>query len=65
MAVPKKKTTHRKQAQRRAQNFRLAAPTLVECSQCGSPKLPHHVCPTCGYYAGRQVVSQEAAAAES
>jgi ribosomal protein L32 len=22
--------------------------------------LPHHVCPTCGYYAGREVVTIEA-----
>ncbi len=25
------------------------------CSNCGSPKLPHRVCPECGFYKGRQV----------
>ncbi|MCL6451858.1 MAG: 50S ribosomal protein L32, partial [Acetobacteraceae bacterium] len=27
--------------------------------QCHEPKLPHHACPKCGYYAGRKVVEKE------
>jgi large subunit ribosomal protein L32 len=34
-------------------------PGLNECPQCHSPKLPHHACPTCGYYNGREVVKKE------
>lgn len=64
MAVPKKKTSHRKQAQRRAANSRLDAPALVECPQCRSARQPHHVCPTCGYYDGRAVIQHEAAGAK-
>jgi large subunit ribosomal protein L32 len=30
-----------------------------ECPQCHSPKLPHHVCPTCGTYNGREVIKME------
>jgi large subunit ribosomal protein L32 len=24
------------------------------CPRCGSPKLPHRVCGSCGYYAGKK-----------
>jgi large subunit ribosomal protein L32 len=27
------------------------------CGQCGEPVLPHHVCPKCGFYQGREVVA--------
>ena len=37
---------------------------LMECSQCHSAKLPHRVCPTCGYYNGREVVPVEEAVEE-
>ena len=33
------------------------APTLNECPQCHKPRRPHRVCPSCGFYAGREVVS--------
>ncbi|BDG60618.1 50S ribosomal protein L32 [Caldinitratiruptor microaerophilus] len=63
MAVPKKKKSHRKQAQRRA-HWKLTAPTLVECPRCRSMKRPHHVCPTCGHYDGRQVLKVAGAGTE-
>ncbi len=30
--------------------------TLSSCSHCGASRRPHHMCLTCGYYNGRQVV---------
>ena len=37
-----------------------AEPTAYSsCPQCKQPKLPHRVCPNCGYYAGRQAVEVE------
>ena len=33
-----------------------ASRTLEECSHCHEMKLPHHVCPNCGYYHGRLAV---------
>ncbi len=55
MAVPKGKTSkQRKHA--RAANWKVAAPTLVECPQCHELKVPHKVCDACGYYDGQQVV---------
>jgi large subunit ribosomal protein L32 len=52
MAVPKKKTSHQKQHQRRA-HWKASKVTLVTCANCGSPVRSHEVCITCGYYRGR------------
>ena len=54
--VPKKKTSKSKRDMRRSHHA-LVAPNLVPCPQCHSKKLQHHVCPSCGYYEGRQVLS--------
>jgi large subunit ribosomal protein L32 len=55
MAVPKKRQSSARRDKRRAHDA-LPAPRLNECPQCHSPRLPHRVCPTCGTYAGREVV---------
>jgi large subunit ribosomal protein L32 len=31
------------------------------CPQCREIKLPHRVCPHCGYYRGREIVAVEGA----
>jgi large subunit ribosomal protein L32 len=54
MAVPKKKTSKSRRDKRRAQHS-IEAPRVNICPQCHSPKRPHHVCPTCGTYKGREV----------
>ena len=54
MAVPKRKTSKARRDQRRAQHG-IEAPRVNACPQCGSPKRPHHICPTCGTYKGREV----------
>ncbi len=56
--VPKKKIPRSYRGNRRAHQ-RLRAPKLVPCPNCGEPRLPHRVCPNCGYYKGRQVVETE------
>jgi large subunit ribosomal protein L32 len=30
-------------------------PALIACTNCGEKHLPHHVCPSCGHYHGREV----------
>lgn len=58
MALPKHKTSKSKRDMRRAQK-KLVAVAVTQCSQCGEAKLPHHVCPECGVYKGRDVVKTE------
>lgn len=55
MAVPKRKMSRSNTRHRRSQ-WKATAPTLVACDRCGSQKLPHTACPTCGTYAKRQVL---------
>ena len=59
MAVPKRKTPRAKTRQRRASNWRLAAPARSTCPNCGAVKQPHIVCGNCGWYGGRQVIDVE------
>ena len=58
MAVPKRKTSKAKTAQRKAANMKKTAPALSVCPQCHEPKLPHRVCPNCNYYNGKAVVAE-------
>jgi large subunit ribosomal protein L32 len=37
----------------------LTTSNLVQCSNCGEMRMPHTVCPSCGFYQGREVVSVE------
>jgi len=59
MAVPKRKVSKSKVRSRRA-SHRKPMPATAPCSECGAPHLPHRVCPSCGSYRGRQVLTVEA-----
>jgi large subunit ribosomal protein L32 len=61
MAVPKKRTSRQRRDTRRA-THKASQVRIAECPRCHSPHLPHRVCPTCGTYAGREVISHEVAA---
>ncbi len=56
MAVPKKKTSKSKRDMRRSHDA-LTAPGLSNCPQCQEPKQSHRVCPSCGFYKGKNVTS--------
>ncbi|CAC9930097.1 50S ribosomal protein L32 [Aedoeadaptatus coxii] len=58
MAVPKSKTSKQRKNKRRASSYRLNKATIVECPNCHETKLPHRVCPSCGYYAGKEVIAK-------
>jgi len=53
--LPKRKTAKARQGKRR-NHLGLSSPAIEYCPQCQSPKQPHHACPTCGSYAGREAI---------
>ena len=58
MAVPKRKTGRAKTNSRRS-SHKLTAVGVSTCPQCHLPKLPHRVCPECGYYNGKEIIDTE------
>lgn len=58
MAVPKKRTSSARRDKRRAQH-KAGKATLNSCPRCHEPRIPHRVCPSCGFYAGREVIRHE------
>jgi len=58
MAVPKSKISRSRRGQRRSHDS-LKKTTYVECANCGEMKLPYNICPSCGYYAGREGLASE------
>jgi large subunit ribosomal protein L32 len=60
MPNPKKRHSKARRDKRRA-NWKIEAPNLSLCPQCRQPKAPHRVCPTCGFYNGKEVIPAEEA----
>ncbi|RJX36191.1 MAG: 50S ribosomal protein L32 [Desulfarculus sp.] len=58
MALPKRRHSVTRRNRRRAHDA-ITLPNVAACPQCGEPKLPHRICPSCGTYKGRQVVTKE------
>ncbi|HEV2495381.1 MAG TPA: 50S ribosomal protein L32 [Terriglobia bacterium] len=55
MPNPKRRHSKARRNRRRAHDF-LTAHSMAECPHCHEAKLPHLVCPHCGYYRGREAV---------
>ncbi len=56
MPLPKRKTSHARTTRRRSANWKLTPPNVTTCPRCQAPRLPHHVCLSCGFYKGRKVL---------
>jgi large subunit ribosomal protein L32 len=56
MAVPKRKQSKSRSAIRRAQVMKQPIPHFSPCPRCSEPRIPHRVCPACGYYKDHMVV---------
>ena len=56
MPNPKHKHSKTRRDKRRTGDA-LKPASLSRCPQCQEMKLPHRVCPHCGFYAGREVMS--------
>ena len=61
MALPKRKHSKARRDKRRSANSKLTAASLSSCPNCKKIKLPHRVCPYCGYYNGKPVMTIETA----
>ena len=59
MAVPKRRVSHARRDKRRSSVWKLEAPALAKCGNCGEFKLSHRLCPACGTYKGRLVVKKD------
>ena len=49
MAVPKRKTSKARRDKRRNNVWKLDAPAIVKCPQCGEYKRAHRLCASCGF----------------
>lgn len=52
MAVPQRRISKTRKRMRRT-HFKLEVEGLITCPNCGEMIKSHHVCPKCGYYAGK------------
>ncbi len=58
MAVPKRKVSKARRDKRRSAVWKLDAPALSRCSNCGELTAPHKVCKNCGFYKGVEVIKK-------
>ncbi len=56
MATPKKRKSLERRRRARAQS-KVVLPNIVKCSNCDGVRLPHHMCPTCGWYNGKCIIA--------
>ena len=54
-AEPKQKRSKVRTRTRRSHHAK-ALPNLSACPQCKAPRVPHRVCPECGFYKGRKIL---------
>lgn len=59
MAVPKRKKSKSKVRMRRGATKHYVGHSCL-CPKCGAARESHRVCPSCGYYGDRQVITVEA-----
>ncbi|RKZ33270.1 50S ribosomal protein L32 [bacterium] len=58
MALPKRRHSKQRKRKRRT-HWKLKNINVVSCSNCGEIILPHRICPYCGYYKGRPIISKQ------
>ncbi|MBO7392994.1 MAG: 50S ribosomal protein L32 [Abditibacteriota bacterium] len=55
MPLPKRRHSNQRTRLRRT-HYKLVKRAVGVCPRCHAPAQPHHACPSCGYYKGRQVL---------
>lgn len=56
MALPKRRQSKARGRKRRT-HYKASAVSTSICAQCNQVKIPHRICPNCGYYKGKAVIS--------
>ena len=57
--MPNPKRRHSKsRSRKRRTHDALGKVNLASCQNCGVSKLPHRVCPSCGFYGARNVIQK-------
>jgi large subunit ribosomal protein L32 len=56
MAVPRNRSSNARKNSKRSHHAKVAV-QLSSCSNCGSARKPHTMCPSCGQYKGRAVLA--------
>ena len=59
MAVPKRKVSKARRDKRRSSTWKIDAPALTKCPQCGKMVLAHRVCKACGTYNKKEIIPVE------
>ena len=57
-AVPNKKLTRARKG-RRLNSLKMRPIHPAYCPRCRAAKMPHTVCPQCGYYRGRMAMGSD------
>ena len=60
MAVPAIKVSKTRGRKRRT-HYKISEKTVTSCPKCGEAVKPHRVCPSCGSYKGKDIISTEEA----
>lgn len=58
MAVPRNRISNARKNSKRSHHAKTPK-TVTACGRCGSPRLPHTVCQSCGAYGDRTVLSKK------
>lgn len=61
--VPQRRISKTRKRLRRS-HLALDVPGLMACPNCGEMKRSHNICPSCGYYDGKQVITIKEKASE-
>lgn len=59
MAVPKRKHCKARSRKRRGGHLKADLIATVACPKCGENMIPHRICPSCGNYKGKEIISVE------
>ena len=58
MSICPKNKSSKSSRDKRSANWKMTAPTLGKCCNCGELMVPHRVCKNCGSYNKKEILAQ-------